>query len=115
MFAIYFLKFIYGGVAGVLFRARVGTMKYVGVSFSLMGYACLFSSTGNSTAVIILCVNILHIVSLLKKSCILQRLFATFVVARSVIQLQGCEDSIFCIGIYDCLICRLVSPEILRV
>lgn len=105
-------------MAGVLFRARVGTMKYVGVSFSLMCYACFFSSTGNSTTVVILCVNILHIVSLLKKSCILQRLFATFVVARSVIQLQGwvpAVRSIFCIGIYDCLICRLVSPEILRV
>jgi hypothetical protein len=76
-------------VAGVLFRAHLGTMKYVGVSFSLRGYYCFFSSKGNSTTVVILCVNILHIVSLLKKSCILQRLFAAFVVARSLIRLQG--------------------------
>lgn len=101
MFAIFFLIYLWG-VPGVLFWAHVGTTKYVGVSFSLRGYDCFFSSTGNSTTVIILCVNILHIVILLKKSCILQRFFAAFVVARSVIWLQGrgtcCEDSIFCIG-----------------
>jgi hypothetical protein len=103
MFAIYFLKFIYGvGRAGVLFWANVGTMKYVDVSFSLRGYDCFFffygklhncrhlmceySPHGHSSEEILYFAKILCSICGGKICYLITRLGTC------------CEDSIFCIG-----------------